>query len=637
MSSSASNTIVTLPAAIAALRDALRGHLARTRGEAAVSASALTPPPTLERVATLFGLSPFERDTLLLCAAAELDGAVAALIAEAQGDPAARQPSFSLALAALAGAHWSALTPAAPLRYWRLLEPGLGAGLALSPLRLDEQILHYLAGSPQPHPRLSTLAEPLPQVAATSRLSASAQPVAAAWSAQHTPLVQITGTDHASRRAVAAEAATATGRTLWWMSAALLPDQPEAVTELARLWSRQLLLLDGALLLECDLREQDSLSAALLARFSQQLSGPLALSGDTAQPSLSRPSLQIELRPPPAAEQHRLWVEALGPTASLLNGAVDQMAAQFHLNPAQIQAASADLNQDETTDVPLPARLWQAARTQARPHLDHLAQRIEPTMRWADLALPEDACATLGTIIAAVRGRFTVYTRWGFAHRSGRGLGVSALFAGPSGTGKTSAAELIAAELGLDLYRIDLSQVVSKYVGETEKHLRQLFAAAETGGAILLFDEADALFGKRSEVRDSHDRYANLEVSYLLQRIESYSGLAILTTNMRQALDSAFLRRIRFMVPFPFPGAAQREQIWRRAFPPHASIEGLDYLKLARLNVAGGNIYGIALNAACLAAAEDCAISMDHLRRAARAELAKLEKPLGEAEFADWI
>ncbi len=199
------------------------------------------------------------------------------------------------------------------------------------------------------------------------------------------------------------------------------------------------------------------------------------------------------------------------------------------------------------------------------------------------------------------------------------------------------AAEVLANELRLDLYRIDLSSVVSKYIGETEKNLRRVFDAAEAGGAVLLFDEADALFGKRSEVKDSHDRYANIEVSYLLQRMEAYRGLAILTTNMKDALDHAFLRRIRFVVQFPFPDAGQRAEIWRRIFPASTPTEGLDLDQLARLNVAGGNIRNIALHAAFLAADAGEPVRMTHLLRAAQGEYTKLEKPLTETEIRGWV
>src|SRR3569833_3873007 len=213
-----------------------------------------------------------------------------------------------------------------------------------------------------------------------------------------------------------------------------------------------------------------------------------------------------------------------------------------------------------------------------------------PHAAWDDLVLPPGQLAILHDIAHQVRHRATVYEQWGYAAKGARGLGISALIAGESGTGKTLAAEVIAADLGIDLYRIDLAAVVSKYIGETEKHLDRLFSAAEASGAVLLFDEADALFGKRSEVKDSHDRYANVELAYLLQRMESYRGLSILTTNAKSLLDTAFLRRIRFIVQFPFPDAAHRAEIWRRVFPAELPVEAIPIDLLARLHVAGGHI-----------------------------------------------
>jgi SpoVK/Ycf46/Vps4 family AAA+-type ATPase len=235
-----------------------------------------------------------------------------------------------------------------------------------------------------------------------------------------------------------------------------------------------------------------------------------------------------------------------------------------------------------------------------------------------------------------VRHSPKVYETWGFASKGTRGLGINALFAGASGTGKTMAAEALSNELKLDLFHIDLSQVVSKFIGETEKNLGRIFDAAERSHAILLFDEADALFGRRSEVKDSHDRYANIEVSYLLQRMEAYRGLAILTTNMKSAFDPAFLRRLRFVVQFPFPDAAQRAEIWRRVFPRQTPTQDLCVELLARLNIPGGNIRSIALNAAFLAADEGTPVRMAHLKRAAQSEYAKLEKPLTTAEIGGW-
>ena len=281
--------------------------------------------------------------------------------------------------------------------------------------------------------------------------------------------------------------------------------------------------------------------------------------------------------------------------------------------------------------------MWDACRIQARPRLEGLAQRIEPFATWDDLVLPETQQNLLRQMAVHVRQRSKVYQSWGFASKSSRGLGISALFSGPSGTGKTMAGEVLANELRLDLYRIDLSQVVSKYIGETEKNLRRVFDAAEGGAAILLFDEADALFGKRSEVKDSHDRYANIEVSYLLQRMEAYRGLAILTTNRKSALDPAFLRRIRFVAEFPFPDAALRAEIWQRVFPRQTPTEGLRVDRLARLSAAGGNIYNIAMGAAFLAADAGEPVRMSHLLSAARSEFTKLERPLTDAETAGWV
>jgi SpoVK/Ycf46/Vps4 family AAA+-type ATPase len=233
-----------------------------------------------------------------------------------------------------------------------------------------------------------------------------------------------------------------------------------------------------------------------------------------------------------------------------------------------------------------------------------------------------------------VRTRARVYDDWGFRAQLNRGLGISALFAGDTGTGKTMAAEALAAELKLNLYRIDLSAVVNKYIGETEKNLRRLFDAAEDGGAILFFDECDALFGKRSEVKDSHDRYANIEIDFLLQRLEAFTGLAILATNMKSALDSAFTRRLRFIVTFPFPGAKEREVIWRKVFPRETPAADLDYARLAALNLSGANIQSIAMNAAFLAAqAGEDEVSMRRVVDAARAEFRKFDWPINEGDF----
>jgi SpoVK/Ycf46/Vps4 family AAA+-type ATPase len=321
--------------------------------------------------------------------------------------------------------------------------------------------------------------------------------------------------------------------------------------------------------------------------------------------------------------------------AAAFNGGVDAVSEQFRFSARTIHAMSRMVFSGKNSIN--PNDLWEACRSHSRPRLEDMAQRIVPSAGWDDLVLPELQIRTLRQLASQVRHRMKVFEAWGFSAKGRRGLGVSALFTGESGTGKTLAAEVLAHELALDLYRIDLSSVVSKYIGETEKNLKQIFDTAEEGGVLLLFDEADALFGKRSEVKDSHDRYANIEVSYLLQRMESYQGLAILTTNLKSAVDKAFQRRLHFTVNFPFPDAAQREAIWCRIFPAETPTLGLDPKKLSQLNVAGGNIRNIALNAAFLAANSGGSVEMAHLLEAAKLESLKIDRPFSDAELRGWV
>jgi hypothetical protein len=614
------------------------------------AAAALPAPAALDRLCDAFGLSPFERDVLLLCAGVELDAGFAAACAEAQGSSQRAFPTFGLALAALAGAHWSALTPAAPLRRWRFVEVAAGDALTSSPLRIDERALHYLTGVSYLDTRLQGLVEPSqssPELPQSHRELAERVAALAARSAETNgwPLVNLCGDDREGMRGVAARAASALSMRLHCVRASDVPASAAERDALARLWEREAVLSNSALLVDYDEPEHARAVNALVEDARGMI---FVASREPLRPS-RRQAVRFEVNKPAAAEQRALWLSALGPAAPRLNGRLDALIAQFSFGPEGIRAAGAQMlharptGRDEEatneggTQESFDLILWDACRAQARPGLEGLAQRIECVAGWDDLVLPDAQLQTLRAIVGQVRARARVYEEWGFAARGARGLGISALFAGASGTGKTMAAEVIARALRLDLYRIDLSQVVNKYIGETEKNLRRVFDAAEEGGAVLLFDEADALFGKRSEVKDSHDRYANIEISYLLQRMESYRGLAILTTNLRGVLDPAFLRRLRFVVQFPFPDHALRAAIWQRIFPAETPTANLDVNKLARLNVAGGNIRNIALNAAFLAAHDGQPVRMSHLLRAARGEYAKLEKPLSDSEISGWV
>jgi winged helix domain-containing protein/ATPase family protein associated with various cellular activities (AAA) len=596
-------------------------------------------PPALVALAERLGLSRFERDVLLLCAAMELDTRIADLCAGVQG-PDLPHPTFALALALFDDPAWEVVSPERPLRYWRLLEinqPG-GRPLTMSALRADERIVNYLKGLNYLDDRLTLLLTPLEAPAGTALppsqlvlVDAICARLAGAESGGLAPVVNLLGPDSPSKQLVARQAAAALGLDLARLPVGLLPEHVGELETLARLWQRETALLPIALYLdahELDGGAQAERGAPPVARFLARSDGVLFLASADQWPGLVRPAMPIDASRPTPAEQERAWEAELGDRAGSKPRA---LAGQFDLNLIEIHAIAAAALRGDPPD--LQERLWQACLLATRPRLETLAVRLRTTPTWDDLVLRADDLAVLHAIADQVRQRPTVYDEWGFRDRMDRGLGVSALFAGDSGTGKTMAAGVIANDLGLDLYHIDLSAVVSKYIGETEKNLRRLFDAADAGGAILFFDEADALFGKRSEVKDSHDRYANIEINYLLQRMEAYHGLAILATNMKTALDRAFMRRLRFVVDFQFPGAPERRAIWEGVFPARTPLEGLDAERLARLVLTGGSIHSIALNAAFLAAQEGGPVTMALILRAARAELRKLDRPFSEADF----
>jgi uncharacterized membrane-anchored protein YhcB (DUF1043 family) len=612
-------------------------------------------PPALEQLCQIFGLSSFERDVVLLCAGMEFDRHWGKLCAQAQGQSQWNYPTFSLALSISESPYWGALTQDAPLRHWRLIEIEAGNSLAISPLRLDEQIVHYLRGLHPLDERLKrTGACQLQSETLVASHYALAEQMATCWvqasqENQVLPVLQLCGTEVVSKRAITATACRLLGLDGYVISAKTLPSDIHQVYLLCCLWEREWRLHQRVLLIDCNANEsQEGEKFGSMTHLLDTLQAPLIVTSLEQQRLTHRPMLTLEVHTPSSAEQRQVWQTALGKQALSLDGQIDRLVSHFNLSAATIVATSWQYKTqqgnpntsatEETADSSNSFRfLWDACRTQARPRLDELVQRIEAAAQWEDLVLPEKELAVLREVAAHVRQRSKVYEQWGFATKGARGLGISALFAGASGTGKTLAAEVLGNALHLDVYRIDLSAVVSKYIGETEKNLRRVFDAAEGGGVILLFDEADALFGKRTEVKDSHDRHANVEVSYLLQRMEAYRGLAILTTNLKTSLDQAFLRRIRFVIQFPFPDVNQRSQIWQRIFPKQTPIANLDYQKLAKLNVAGGNIRNIAMNAAFIAAEADEPVEMKHLLQAAKSEYIKLERPLTDTEVKGWV
>jgi ATPase family associated with various cellular activities (AAA) len=580
----------------------------------------------------LFGLSPFERDLVVLCAGYNLESRFASTPAGGVLDDGALRPTFGLALTVLDDPHWSAVTPAGPLRYWQLLELGRG-NLLDAPLHLDERILQFVLAVPAFDERLQALIRPL----AAAPGDAPARHRATATGARHwsrgpiprEPIVLI-GRHRSICESAFAGICQAVGLGPYWLDSSDLPSEPSEREQLARHWTREATLSGAALLL----RTEQGAGTHGLADWLELVGAPVAVETRPGGEAEQLDGLRLHLAAISADERRALWSRDLGPLAGRMDGTLDRIADYFEFDEPAIRVSAARVREaiggGEDAD---PGELcWQVCREHGRRSLEALAQRIEVTASWEDVVLPGAQRATLRQIATHVRRRATVNHAWGFAAKHARGLGLTVLFAGASGTGKTMAAEILAAELDLDLYKVDLASVVSKYIGETEKNLRAIFAGAQQSGAILLFDEADALFGKRSEVRDSHDRYANLEISYLLQQMEGYRGVAILTTNMEHALDPAFTRRIRFIVQFPFPDHAARASIWRGIFPAATPLGDVHFDQLAQLNVSGGAIRNIAMNAAFLAADDSMRVESRHIIEAAQREYAKLDKPLTPAE-----
>jgi adenylate kinase family enzyme len=633
-----------------ALGSAIAG-LERELAEHSQALSAANKPLAIDVLVSLFGLTQFERDVLLLCLAPELDPSFAQLYAYVQDDVTRRFATAHLAFTLFESdgesldARRNSFLPLARLRHFHLVAMGLrsnaGEGQASLSLQLDDRIVDYLRGINRLDERVSHLLVPVAPVATTpahellvDQLQRLVQPNTTRRA------LNFIGQPGSGKQAVAASLCDRFGIRLSKLEPTRLP--PAGTSErqhIFRLLKRESILLEIVIYLdvsECNFADKAAVDS--VADVVENLEAFLIV-GSLHRWQSERELYVVSVAKPGAEGQRAIWKKVLGHLSNVGEAHIEALVQQFDFGPTMIsravaaaQARATLLSKDDKVEVTADD-LWQACREQAGWHLDELAQRISPVYTWKDLVLSEDALSHLHEIASQVEARPVVYDTWGFGAQLSRGLGISALFSGPSGTGKTMAAEILANHLKLDLYRIDLAGVVSKYIGETEKNLRRVFDAAEQSGAILFFDEADALFGKRSEVKDSHDRYANIEVNYLLQRMEDYRGLAILATNRKSALDRAFMRRLRFLVDFPFPNSESRRAIWQKVFPRQMPFAALDYELLSRLELPGGNIRNIALNAAFLAASEGQALSMAHILHATRREYTKIDKMITEAEW----
>jgi ATP-dependent 26S proteasome regulatory subunit len=619
-----------------------------------------------------FRLLPLEVDVVLLALASELDSRYERIFAFLQNDVTRRRPTVDLALHLLCASvadrivQRGRFAPDAPLLRHTLVElvadpQHVSPTLLAHYIKLDNQILRFLLGDDSLDARLvqccerSMPARSVDELALDETLKHSLHH-AGTEARKSTRQLQLYlhGTSAGDQRPIADALAAEAGAPLLFVDLARVSSADSEFERSLKVIFREawfhgsVLCLDNFDVLQGQERARHRV--ALMRNLSEQPGITLLCGSQPWPPTLEVPVrvITLSLSAPAFAERRRAWQKSLAVEGAAIDERdVDALSNRFRLSTSQITQAAISAQQHAhwrrmglahpgpRTDLhPTVGELFAAARGQCGHELAGLTRKVEARYSWSDIVLPDDTVAQLRELCQRAVHRHRVMEDWGFDRKLSLGKGVSALFAGPSGTGKTMAAEIIANELGLDLYKIDLATVVSKYIGETEKNLDRIFAAAENANAILFFDEADALFGRRSEVKDSHDRYANLEISYLLQRMEQHEGLAILASNLRQHLDDAFVRRIAFTVHFSFPDEVHRRHIWKRIWPETLPLgSDVDFEVLARqFKLSGGNIKNIALGSAFLAAADGGVVTMGHLRHATQREYQKLGKVFGAAD-----
>jgi SpoVK/Ycf46/Vps4 family AAA+-type ATPase len=646
--------------------------------------------PQLAWLAMAYGLSPFDLDVLLIALAPELDLRYERLYAYLQDDVTRRRPSVDLALnllcqsAELKIERRTRFAPESPLLRRGLIDllpdrNQMRPPLLAHYLKVDEQIVRWLLEERSLDARLISFSEII-----TSDVSLNDLPMDGELRRTLSSLIDRAMVDwrpmtlyfHGPLGAGQRRIAEALARELDLPllvadfereASAMRSDFKERLRLLFREASLRsaILFLDGVDALrgvEREFQFQSLLESLAEESVITILNGrqPWGSFGHN-MPGRPLGVVTVTIPFPDFKQRRSHWQSGLGAAGiQLSDDELDALSNRFRLTSDRIAdavatarnradwtvasvasappSAESSTAHDDRVKVDWFAELLASARRQSSHDLSSLAWKIEPHYAWRDIVLPDDAVTQLRELCSRVSNQSDVFGKWGFGDKLAHGKGVSALFAGPSGTGKTMAAEIIANELGLDLYKIDLSGVVSKYIGETEKNLDRIFTTAENANAILFFDEADALFGKRSEVRDSHDRYANIETSYLLQKMERYEGVAILATNLRQNLDEAFMRRLQFIIEFPFPDEAQRRRIWQVLFPAQAPRkEDIDFDFLAKqFRLSGGNIKNIVLGAAFLAASNGGRIGMEELIKATWREHQKMGRVLSDKDWGNY-
>ncbi|MFO7996568.1 MAG: ATP-binding protein [Dehalococcoidia bacterium] len=620
----------------------------------------------LHELESSFCLSVLDVDVLLLCVLPELDLRYQRLYAYLQDDVTKKSPSVDLVLRLFSKSFEDTLrarqafSPDAPLIKYHLLHlhdesmPRAAPLLARS-LQVDERITNYLLGTDQVDARLlpfAYLVNPelkLRDMILGDETKSHVDRLLTRFRDKGV-ICHLRGTYGVGKRATAEALCSQLGLPMLIVDANKVVSADIPFGLLVRLIFREGRLQNAALYFNgCDslLGDEKEIRPGYDSIIAELESYPqwVFLSGENDwEPKGSlhdKPFVDIELPIPSYRERMQLWEgQWIGESTLAADVRLSDLAGKFRLSGGQIRdvaSAARSLAQwrDPEHELITAQDVYAACRKQFRGTLGTLAHKIQPKYSWDDIILPRDQMEQLHEICAYIEYYHTVYGDWGFGGKLSTGKGLNVLFAGPSGTGKTMAAEIMANELGLDLYKIDLSAIVSKYIGETEKNLDRIFREAQTSNAILFFDEADALFGKRSEVRDSHDRYANIETAYLLQKVDEYEGMVILATNLRKNMDEAFARRMHFAVEFPFPEETDRYRIWQSVFPAEAPLaDTIDLRFLARqFKITGGNIRNVALSAAFLAAQNGGCITMENLIRATKREYQKLGKLCTESDF----
>jgi ATP-dependent 26S proteasome regulatory subunit len=622
---------------------------------------------SLPHLSRLFQLTPFQQNVLLLALAPQLDRKYDKLYAYLQDDVTRKAPTVDLAMTLFLStdeqrlAARSAFDPASALLKFKLLQIPENES-EITPLlsrqfRLDDRMVNFFLDNSRPEAHLErALKLSIPKDNSDSRLRQEKEQQYVRAFIRSNPaseniIVHCHGTCRAAKEAFAEAVAGDLHQRLLIADVAQMIEGTVAFENAVWLTGREALLQPAVLCLDNfdSLNSEDVISRArlkIVLDMAKACCRQLFLFGRRAwhPRGLVNDSIFVDLHfpTPDDSDRKEVW-ESLATDQFAADVDLGAVAGKFHFTRGQIldaYVAAADLARFRSTgDGKIEMTDLEAAcRAQSGQKLASLTRHIKPKYTWDDIVLPENVLSQLREVCQCVSHRYRVLGEWGFGRRLSLGKGVNALFAGPSGTGKTMGTEIIANELGMDLYKIDLSGVISKYIGETEKNLDRIFSAAEETSAILFFDEADALFGKRSEVRDSHDRYANIEISYLLQKMEEYEGLAILATNLRQNMDDAFLRRLQFVIEFPFPDEFHRKRIWQVLFPAEAPCEEIDFDFLAgQFRFTGGNIKNIVLGAAYLAAADGGRIGMSHLMRATSRECRKIGRVLKQEDLEKYI